>query len=135
MKNIILLSCLSVFPFASGLAQKEKGPHLRFSCQKYFLNERPKKYSGKDSIEVIFHFKNTGNTPLQIKSISSSCTCTVPDYTKSPLKPGESGIVKLTTSYDQLHSVRKVHAVVVANTTQKYYKLEFFYSPKDDIAM
>ena len=43
-----------------------------------------------------FGFTNVGTAPLVIHQAISSCGCTVPDYTKSPIKPGERGAIKVT---------------------------------------
>ena len=43
-----------------------------------------------------FTFTNTGTTPLVINNAVASCGCTVPKYTKSPVKPGETGTVSVT---------------------------------------
>ena len=45
-----------------------------------------------------FKFKNTGKEPLIISMARGSCGCTVPDWPKEPIKPGESGVIKV--SYD-----------------------------------
>jgi hypothetical protein len=45
---------------------------------------------------MTFTFKNTGTTPLIITNAHSSCGCTVAEYTKEPVKPGDSGVVKAT---------------------------------------
>ena len=45
---------------------------------------------------AIFTFTNTGTSPLIINSAMASCGCTVPTYTKTPIKPGEKGTVKVT---------------------------------------
>ena len=44
----------------------------------------------------VFKFKNTGDEPLVIQQAMSSCGCTVPQYTKTPIKPGESGEISVT---------------------------------------
>lgn len=46
-------------------------------------------------IEHTFAFTNTGQTPLVIESASASCGCTVPEWTKTPVAPGEQGQVKV----------------------------------------
>jgi hypothetical protein len=46
----------------------------------------------------IFKFKNTGNAPLVISDVQKTCGCTSPDYTKTPIMPGETGEIKV--SYD-----------------------------------
>jgi len=42
-----------------------------------------------------FQFTNTGKTPLIIESASASCGCTAPDWTKTPVAPGQTGEVKV----------------------------------------
>jgi hypothetical protein len=51
---------------------------------------------------VTFTVKNNGTTPLLISAAKSSCGCTVAEYTKEPIKPGESGIAKAT--YNAAHA-------------------------------
>lgn len=43
-----------------------------------------------------FTFTNTGNAPLVINQAVASCGCTVPKYTKTPIKPGEKGTIDIT---------------------------------------
>jgi hypothetical protein len=40
-----------------------------------------------------FTFVNDGDGPLVIKSAKGSCGCTVPDYPKEPIMPGESAAI------------------------------------------
>ena len=47
-------------------------------------------------IEHVFHFANTGQAPLLITDVSTSCGCTLAEnWTRSPLKPGEKGTIKV----------------------------------------
>jgi hypothetical protein len=48
-----------------------------------------------DKAEHIFKFKNTGKGDLVIANATASCGCTVPEWTKEPIKAGESGQVKI----------------------------------------
>lgn len=48
-----------------------------------------------ERVEYSFHFTNTGDAPLIITGIRSGCGCTVGDYPKDPLKPGEEGKIKV----------------------------------------
>ena len=45
-----------------------------------------------------FTFKNTGDKPLEIKRVRSSCGCTIPKKPEAPVEPGEKG--EITVSYD-----------------------------------
>lgn len=49
-----------------------------------------------DRAEHTFIVKNEGTADLVILDAKPSCGCTVPDnYTKTPIKPGETGIVPI----------------------------------------
>ena len=47
-------------------------------------------------IKHIFKFKNTGDKPLVIKDVHTSCGCTVADYSKEPVAPGDEGFISVT---------------------------------------
>jgi hypothetical protein len=48
-----------------------------------------------DVVERVFKFKNTGNQPLIITNIQTSCGCTVPVWPRDPVMPGGSGEIKV----------------------------------------
>ncbi|KAF0195821.1 MAG: hypothetical protein FD166_2787 [Bacteroidetes bacterium] len=43
-----------------------------------------------EKVSFGFRFTNTGKSDLIISGVSTSCGCTVPDFPKAPVKPGES---------------------------------------------
>lgn len=43
-----------------------------------------------------FTFTNKGNATLTISSVQASCGCTVAQYSKEPIEPGQQGFVKAT---------------------------------------
>lgn len=48
-----------------------------------------------DKVEHIYEVTNTGETPLVISEVKPACGCTVPDYTKDPILPGQKGQITL----------------------------------------
>jgi hypothetical protein len=46
-------------------------------------------------IEHVFKFTNTGKMPLIINSARSTCGCTVPEWPKDPIPPGEGGEISV----------------------------------------
>lgn len=48
--------------------------------------------------ERTFMFTNTGDKPLIISRVQTSCGCTTPEYSKEPILPGEEG--KIVVKYD-----------------------------------
>ncbi len=54
-------------------------------------------FSESNSVQkCTFVFTNTGNAPLVINQAIASCGCTIPSYTKAPIKPGEKGKIEIT---------------------------------------
>ena len=47
-------------------------------------------------VSCTFAFTNVGESPLIINQAVASCGCTVPEYTKTPIQPGEKGEIKVT---------------------------------------
>lgn len=64
-----------------------------------------------------FRFKNTGNQPIIIADVQASCGCTTPDWTKTPILPGKSGMVKAVYSSAGRPGVFNKTVTVVSNAT------------------
>ena len=43
-----------------------------------------------------FTISNPGDAPLVITRVTASCGCTQPEWTKSPIGPGKTGVIKVT---------------------------------------
>ena len=54
-----------------------------------------------------FAFTNTGDAPLVIKSARGSCGCTVPEYSKEPIMPGEKSEIKVRYDTKRLNAFSK----------------------------
>jgi hypothetical protein len=48
-----------------------------------------------DIVETTFTLTNSGKTDLVITKAQPSCGCTVPTWPKAPIKPGETGEIKV----------------------------------------
>jgi len=74
-------------------------------------------------IEHDFKFINTGEAPLLISNIQASCGCTSPDWTKSPIKPGEEGFVKVVFNSAAKSGVQSPTVSITANTQPNVTRL------------
>lgn len=63
-----------------------------------------------------FHFTNTGNVPLLISGVSTSCGCTIADYPHEPITPGKDGFIKATYDSKGHHGFQSRAVTVSANT-------------------
>ena len=48
-----------------------------------------------DVVEHVFKFTNTSDKPLTISNARGSCGCTVPEWPREPIAPGEDGEIKV----------------------------------------
>ena len=66
---------------------------------------------GSDGVRV-FEFTNTGNAPLIISNVTSSCGCTVPSWTKDPVLPGKTGKIDVKYDTNRVNPIRKTITVM-----------------------
>lgn len=56
---------------------------------------------GSGPVSCSFSVKNVGKEPIAIYSVVSSCGCTDVEWTKTPIKPGETGKISATYSNNE----------------------------------
>lgn len=54
-----------------------------------------------------FVFKNTGNEPLIVSNAKGSCGCTVPEWPREPIQPGQSSSIKVKYDSKRLGPINK----------------------------
>lgn len=54
-----------------------------------------------------FRYKNTGNVPLVLSKVRSSCGCTIPSWSKEPLMPGQSGVITVKYNTNTVGAISK----------------------------
>jgi hypothetical protein len=69
-------------------------------------------------VEISWKFKNTGNKPLVITSVSASCGCTVADKPEQPIAPGKEGTIKAKFDSKGRSGMEHKNVYVMANTKQ-----------------
>jgi hypothetical protein len=74
-------------------------------------------------IEHTFQFVNTGQAPLIISNVTASCGCTSPDWSKTPVKPGETGFVKVEFNSAGKPGVQAPTVTIQANTEPNVTRL------------
>ncbi|HEX7458146.1 MAG TPA: DUF1573 domain-containing protein [Ginsengibacter sp.] len=77
-----------------------------------------------DKVEYSYRFRNTGKNPLIVSSAVASCGCTVPEKPEEPIKPGETGFLKVV--FNSKGRVGEVHKTitVTSNAYPKFPELE-----------
>lgn len=104
-----LIAVLFVGMMSLGLyAQDKKVAKLEFKTEIIDYGTIEK---GADGVRV-FEFTNTGNAPLIISNVKSTCGCTVPKKPKEPIMPGETGEIEVKYDTNRVNPIRKTITVI-----------------------
>ncbi len=85
-----------------------------------------------DKVEHTFLLVNTGDKNLLIARAFGSCGCTVPEYPKDPVKPGDTASVKVTFNSAGKKGEQHKNVTIVCNTAvrNEMVYLTGFVNPK-----
>jgi len=73
-------------------------------------------------VKYSFSFKNVGEAPLVIAGAQASCGCTIPDWPREPIAPGDSGVIKI--EFNSKGRVGKVNKTVTVTANTEPSKTE-----------
>ena len=76
-----------------------------------------------DKVETVFTFTNKGEVDLLITDAKGSCGCTVPEYPKTPIKPGEKATMRVSFNSAGKKGLTKKTITIHANTESGTEKL------------
>lgn len=127
MKNIFTLLILASFGLNS-MAQEGQA-QITFKTETIDYGTVDKASNGVR----VFEFTNTGNSPLVITDVKSSCGCTIPKKPEKPVLPGESGEIEV--SYDTKRTGIFQKAITVrsnAKTTNVILRIKGEVLPEPD---
>lgn len=105
MKNVMLI--LFVGLLSLGLSAQEKVAKIEFKTDVIDYGTIEK---GSDGVRV-FEFTNTGDAPLIISNVKSTCGCTVPKKPDGPIMPGETGEISVKYDTNRVNPIRKTITV------------------------
>jgi len=122
MKKSIMISagiCMLVLAIGlSGFSQTEpqvEGPQIQFDKETHDYGTIHVNGDGNCK----FTFTNTGNEPLVLSNVRAGCGCTVPQWPREPVLPGESAEIKVRyTTLNRPHTINK-SIVVTSNSVTK----------------
>jgi Protein of unknown function (DUF1573) len=133
MKKILF--SLTALVLASGVfAQTKSDDIAKIKMETVDLGKIPQNIPAVSTFIVT----NIGKTDLIIESANPTCGCTVGDYTKSPIKPGQTGTISATFNAATLGPINKHMTVKFAGaedtksigfvgevlTTEEYAKIK-----------
>lgn len=98
MKNLFVLAfALSISMVASAqdgalLDTPPPGPYIKFSEMSHDFGD----IEQGDRVEYTFEFTNTGDAPVVISNVLTTCGCTASSWPREPIIPGASSKIEVT---------------------------------------
>jgi hypothetical protein len=69
-----------------------------------------------EKVTYSFRFRNTGKSLLLISNVSTSCGCTVSNFSKQPVKPGEESTIDVSFDSEGRRGLQNKTISVFTNT-------------------
>lgn len=91
MRRFLYILLFALCCVASASAQS-RGPRMTFDHSSYDFGDVQRR--GGDLIKE-FRFVNDGDEPLVIKKITKSCSCMTVTFSRKPVMPGSSAVIKI----------------------------------------
>lgn len=95
-------------------------PHISSNKETYNFGQ----IEWKHPVSVEYTITNTGNQPLVLTNVTTSCACSVVDWTKEPIAPGAKGTVKASFDAKALGHFEK-SVGIYSNATPNLIYLKF----------
>ncbi|PHS06136.1 MAG: hypothetical protein COA88_11065 [Kordia sp.] len=110
MKNLFTLLFISLLSLSTYAQETSAKIEFKEDTVDYGKIE-----NGSNGVRT-FTFTNTGNAPLVITNVKSSCGCTVPKKPTAPIAPGEKGEIEVKYDTKRTGFIRKT-ITVTSNAT------------------
>lgn len=95
------------------------GPVDTINVAKMSFEETEYNFGEANAGEVVEHtykFTNTGKVPLVISDAHSTCGCTIPEWSKDPIPPGESSEIRVRFNTAGKADEQQKPITIIANT-------------------
>ncbi|TDS58850.1 DUF1573 domain-containing protein [Myroides indicus] len=114
MKKLFALLALVL---TSAISFAQQGPKIEFAAENNTIDYGTV-VKGQDDGLRSFEFTNTGDEPLIITNVRSTCGCTVPSKPTEPILPGKTG--KIDVKYNM--SVGRISRTITVESNAANYE-------------
>ena len=106
---------------ADGKDEKTRMPKFEFEQTHHDFG----KLIQGEKVSYTYKFKNVGNAALVISAVLPGCNCTVAQFTRTPIAPGESGTIGINLNTETKKGLTHNAVTVQANTYPADTRLSF----------
>ncbi len=110
-------------------ANLDKVPEITFEKKSYDFGV----VEEGELVKTTFLFTNTGKSNLLILDAKATCGCTVPDWNKEPIKPGETSEIKVQFNTKGRPNKQSKTVTITTNTEKgkEYLTISGMVKPKN----
>jgi len=108
----IILSCLTALLFFTANAQTDSAAVFKTTTHSFG------KITQHKPVTTDFTFSNKSDKSLIIETATAECGCTTPDYPKTPILKGKTGVIKVTYNAENPGKFTKRVTVKFANIAE-----------------
>lgn len=87
----------------------------------YIMFEQPARDFGDivqgEKVTHTFKFQNIGTQPLIISNVQTTCGCTVPEWPKEPIPPGNTGLISATFNSANKSGIQQKVITIYSNAS------------------
>lgn len=129
MRKLILMMSLSVIALTS--QAQVKGAEISIDKEVHDYGN----IKQGDPAESYFTITNTGTEPLIISDAKGSCQCTVPEWPKEPIQPGQSQKMKVKYNSSRVGPINKTVTITSnsENTPVMVVRIKGTVESKEDV--
>lgn len=118
-KRLLCLCAFSLLVFLFSCKKKETPIEMNMNFAKIDFSKRVHDFgtiNEGDKVKTSFSFTNSSSTDLLITQVYGSCGCTVPDYPREPVKPGEKSHINISFDSHGKSGVQDMNITIISNT-------------------
>ncbi len=114
MKYLMSISLLVIclVGFAQEDTEPLTGPKIYFAEKSFDFGD----ITQGDRVEHVFEFENTGNEPLILSDVRTTCGCTAPEWPREPVAPGAKANLKVVFNSTGKYGVQNKVITVISNS-------------------
>lgn len=117
-----LLTSVAVYAQQEKESQSTSGPVIAFVEDRFEFGD----IKQGDKVEHTFEFENSGNEPLIISNVLTTCGCTVPEWPKEPIPPGATGKIDVVFNSTNKSGVQNKVITILSNAGEGRTKVTLY---------
>ncbi|UZR95414.1 DUF1573 domain-containing protein [Chondrinema litorale] len=100
--------------------KKQEGPNIVLAEQTFDFGD----ITQGDKVTHSFKVTNTGNTPLIISNVLTTCGCTAPNYTSEPILPDQEGKIEIAFDSRGKSGIQNKIITIISNAVTPQTKIK-----------